>query len=294
MIAPDRFLAIDWSGANSPAAQRKHIVAAEVATAHIPTSPDVAKRNIAGNHVGLPSMLLHSGRTRQELIEWLCKNHATRYKSAVIGFDFSFSLPASFLRRHGCCSVQELWELVAREGEQWLRRTPVPFWGRPGKKRPPMAPEDVLRTTERAINVHGIQPKSTFQIGGAGAAGTGSLRGMPLLLQLRQAGFSIWPFDPPQLPMVVEIYPRLLTGPVRKSNREERLRYLSASRFAHLAEDIRNETAASEDAFDALVSTLVMAEHAAAFPHLRQATDPHELLEGQIWRPRNSGNGNPP
>jgi hypothetical protein len=35
MKPPDRFLAIDWSGAASAAPQRKHIVTAEVDTAHI-------------------------------------------------------------------------------------------------------------------------------------------------------------------------------------------------------------------------------------------------------------------
>ena len=34
------------------------------------------------------------------------------------------------------------------------------------------------------------------------------------LRELQDAGFSVWPFDPPRLPLVVEIYPRWLTGPV--------------------------------------------------------------------------------
>ena len=38
-----------------------------------------------------------------------------------------------------------------------------------------------------------VRPKSTFQIGGAGAVGTGSLRGMPHLLTLREAGCAVWP-----------------------------------------------------------------------------------------------------
>jgi hypothetical protein len=49
-----------------------------------------------------------------------------------------------------------------------------------------------------------------FQIGGAGAVGTDSVRGTPHLLTLAKAGFSIWPFDPPHHLMVIEIYPRAL------------------------------------------------------------------------------------
>ena len=57
-----------------------------------------------------------------------------------------------------------------------------------------------------------------FQIGGAGAVGTGSIRGMPHLLTLADSGFTIWPFVSGGLPTVVEIYPRALTGPVNKGS----------------------------------------------------------------------------
>jgi len=283
MSSPDRILAIDWSGAAAPAAQRRHIVAAEVACAHIHDTPNVG----TGHMNAAPRVQLRSGRTRAELIGWLCENVTTHLQSAVIGFDFSFALPASFSRQHGCCTAPELWELVARNGEEWLRTSLPPFWGRPGKRRPPLAPEDTLRQTERDVcdRDQGIRPKSTFQIGGAGAVGTGSLRGMPLLLELRRAGYSIWPFDPPRFPIVVEIYPRLLTQKVIKKRTTARCDYLSASRFTLLPEAIRQEAAASEDAFDALVSALVMQEHAASFACLHQTTDSAEALEGRIWRP---------
>ena len=38
-------------------------------------------------------------------------------------------------------------------------------------------------------------PAWWFQIGGAGAVGTGSIRGMPHLLTLARNGFGIWPFS---------------------------------------------------------------------------------------------------
>jgi hypothetical protein len=50
--------------------------------------------------------------------------------------------------------------------------------------------------------------KSVFQIGGAGAVGTGSVRGMPLLAALSADGFSVWPFEDASERMVIEIYPR--------------------------------------------------------------------------------------
>jgi predicted nuclease with RNAse H fold len=137
-----------------------------------------------------------------------------------------------------------------------------------------------FRRTELALRRRGLLPKSVFQIGGWGAVGTGSIRGMPLLLRLREAGAAIWPFDPPGWPLVLEIYPRLLTGPVVKSRPAARQAYV-ARWYPNLAE----WSIASEDAFDAAVSALVMARHADNLAALPSEPD-HELrLEGRIWYP---------
>jgi hypothetical protein len=66
-----------------------------------------------------------------------------------------------------------------------------------------------------------VRAKSIFQIGGAGAVGTGSVRGMPHLLTLAKNGFGIWPFSE-GWPRVVEIYPRALTGPLNKGHERTR------------------------------------------------------------------------
>lgn len=130
-----------------------------------------------------------------------------------------------------------------------------------------------------------FQPKSVFQIGGAGAVGTGSLRGMEHLATLAAADCSIWPFDPPGWPRVVEIYPRLLTGKVHKSRHRERLGHLE-EHFAALPEPWRERAAGSEDAFDAAVSALRMADGTDALVCLERADeDSPELLEGEIWIP---------
>jgi hypothetical protein len=50
---------------------------------------------------------------------------------------------------------------------------------------------------------------------------------MPYLSQLSDAGFSIWPFEPPGWPLVIEIYSRLLTGELVKSDPEARTEYLA-------------------------------------------------------------------
>lgn len=104
-----------------------------------------------------------------------------------------------------------------------------------------------------------------------------------MLARFHRAGFSVWPFDPPAFPMLVEIYPRLLTGPITKSSEDSRRAYLrnsQAIRGRH-----REQAAAGEDAFDAAVSALVMAGASKQLTALRQSTSCVERLEGRIWHP---------
>jgi hypothetical protein len=261
-------VAVDWSGAASGASTRiwlAHVVAGELVT-------------------------LRNGRSRQEVTDDLVALRAGSPDGLVVGLDFSFSLPAWFLQAHSCATVDDLWRMAEQEGEQWLAECAPPFWGRPGCPRPPGpgsgsgSGSGQFRQAERAISVGGISPKSTFQIGGAGAVGTGTIRGMPHLRQLRAAGFGIWPFDPPTPWTVLEIYPRLLTGPVRKSDRERRAQYLGAAPWS-VAPDFAASMVGSDDAFDAGISALVMHDHLDDLAGLSPTTDPRTRLEGDVWRP---------
>jgi hypothetical protein len=207
----------------------------------------------------------------------------------VIGLDFAFSLPAWFLDELGVATGHDLWALACDRAEDWLAACAPPFWGRRGSRRPDL-PSHFRRTEMDVPAVGGIRPKSVFQVGGSGAVGTGSLRGMRLLLRLHRAGFSIWPFDPPGWPRVVEIYPRLLTGPVKKRQAIERARYLD-HHYPQLQAEHRLFASAGEDAFDAAVSALVMAQHAGDLSTLPALADPQLVREGVIWHPGWSGVG---
>lgn len=258
-----RILAIDWSGAQQ-GAERK-IWLAEARPGDLP---------------GL--VRLEAGRGRAAIADHLIEE-AGRSARLVVGFDFAFSLPAWFLDDRGLGSAPELWELVERDGERWLAGCAPPFWGRPGRRRPEL-PEHSRRTDREVPAVGGIRPKSGFQIGGAGAVGTGSLRGMTILKRLRDAGFTIWPFDAPGSHVVVEIYPRALAGAVNKSDPAARDAYLRCH-YPWLDEGLRLRAAGSEDAFDAAVSALVMAKHRRVLSSLPPAVDETERREGRIWLP---------
>ena len=227
---------------------------------------------------------LEPAKSREEAIYCLLRC-LQENPQTVVGLDFAFSFPAWFLRERSLRNAFELWNAAAREGEQWLRECQPPFWGRPGKPRPKI--ESHYRRTElRLCCVGGINPKSCFQIGGAGAVGTGSIRGMPFLSRMRREGCAIWPFDDPRDPLVIEIYPRILTGPVVKSSHEDRSAYLN--RWPALTTDIISRAVASEDAFDALVSTMVMDAHINEIRSLGVGDD-LSRLEGEIWIPSGTG-----
>ena len=249
--------AVDWSGAQS--GQRRKIWLAGAAAGRLRT--------------------LEAGRTREQLIAHLI-DLARATPTIAVGFDFSFSLPAWFLRQHDLASAFDLWRLVEREGERWLATVPPPFWGRARRRRPPAdSTRPAFRHTESQLpSINGIRPKSTFQLGGAGAVGTSSLRGMPHLLALRRAGFAIYPFDPPTPPVAFEIYPRFLTGPTNKSSPSAR----SLALLAHaMSPALRSLGESSEDAFDAALSAIALS---AAPLHLPAPTAT-ELLEGRIHVP---------
>jgi hypothetical protein len=264
MITP-RVIAIDWSG-RSGAEQRQALWLGEAIDGEL--------------------VRLEGGRTRAEIVERLAAD-ADRDPNVIVGLDFAFSLPAWYLRDLEL-TPRELWAALADEAltpamrhlglARWMNTPEPPFWTT-SQAHALLAPEQKFRRTENDVRVPGrAQPKSVFQLVGAGQVGRGSLYGMQALHRLAAAGFCIWPFDAPALPLVVEIFPRLLTGPVRKNSQGERERYLTA---APMALEFRRLAATSEDAFDAAISALAMAASIGELLALPGALD--YTLEGKIW-----------
>lgn len=295
-----RIIGIDWSGRVDAAGQRRHIWAG------------IWTQDAAGRI----TVKLESGRTRDEITTWLI-GLAYETPAMVIGFDFCFSYPAWFVRdEHAVATAPEFWKRVVEQGhgERWLARGAEDrrFWGKPHKRPAEFSGDHLhrmMRATdidckmishipepERQARMKGITPKSVFQIGGSGSVGTASIRGFPLLLRLREAGFRIWPFDTPILdvpdpkPLVLEMYSRLNTGAVHKSNAAARAAYLLNKRkedpaYAALSRTVMQRARSSEDAFDALVSTMVMAERRGSFATLPKPYDPLHIVEGWTWAP---------
>jgi hypothetical protein len=85
-------------------------------------------------------------------------------------------------------------------------------------------------------------------------------------------------------PLVIEIYPRRLTGPINKSSWRARHEYLFA-KHADQPETMLERAAGTEDAFDAAVSAIAMSRHRDRLTRLPPITDPTVRLEGRIWAP---------
>jgi hypothetical protein len=268
-----RVIAVDWSGRR---------VGAERAIAIAECSDDGLR-------------LIGKGRDRAETTAYLI-DRAADDPRIVVGLDFSFSAPAWFVEQVSARDGPGFWEIVAGRGEGWLGGAPAladsrsPFFGRAGTNRP----EGVAihrRTEAKLASELGLTPKSFFQTGGAGAVGTMSIRGMPHLSRLAEAGFRIWPFHDPTSghPTVVEIYPRALTRLTGKRDPESCRRVLSDLREelgSDLVDpDLVDEAARDDDLFDAAVSAIVMWQNAEALTRL-PASNEMGRTEGAIWVPR--------
>jgi hypothetical protein len=269
----ERFIAVDWSGAVDSVAQRKSIWIADWR--------------------GGTLWQFKSGISRDRTIAYI-EAAGRETSNLVVGLDFAFSYPAWFLEQQGCSTASAFWQLVAEgKGKEWLQEPNELFWGH-GKRPLSYVAKQAFRITEMSLmNELGgnMKPKSGFQINGAGSVGKGSLRGIPYLFRLHQAGFRIWPFDPPGYPAVVEIYPRIFTGSTVTSKCSSRTAHLTQRQYGSLSDEDRNKAIDSEHAFDALCSVIGMKDHADELANLNEETDSNFKLEGRIWRPSAGGLG---
>ncbi len=262
-----RIFAIDWSG-RSGSDQGRALWLAEA--------------------VNRKLVRLEAGRSRDETVELLIAE-ANRNLELIVGLDFAFSLPEWYLRDRAL-TTRALWARLAAEEltprmrslglARWMNSPEPPFWTT-AQAHALLAGDQKFRRTEIDARAANSQPKSVFQLVGAGQVGRSSLYGMQALHRLAAAGFAIWPFHEAEPPLLVEIYPRLLTGPVIKSRQSERERYLST---LDIPRRFSRQAAACEDAFDAAVSAVVMS--AAVGELLALPNKPHDLIEGRIWQPR--------
>lgn len=201
----------------------------------------------------------HNAATRAEgekLLTSLLADHRKRGDRVLVGFDFNFGYPAGTAARLKLDGApwQAMWKFmasnlvdktdntnnryqVAAKMNRLMTDEAWPFWGAPAKqaqrwltttKPPAGAGSDIpeFRATEDAVRKGKLQPKSVWQMHGAGAVGGQTMTGIPVLRRLLEAlgpSGAVWPFGTgwraldaadvePLSALVVEVWPSMFDG----------------------------------------------------------------------------------
>jgi precorrin-8X/cobalt-precorrin-8 methylmutase len=222
----DRFVVVDWSANSAPKLGRDSIWVAVLDGAGAVSSTNVATRRAAEALLG----------------ELLDPSVAT-----LVGVDFSLGFPAGTAAALGLGGTpwSSTWELLARcivddernannrfvVASELNRRASgraAPFWGCPPAAaschlqptKSLATPLAEFRATETCLRDQGRRPFSSWQLLGAGAVGSQSLLGIPMLQRLRcrfDDRLAIWPFTTglgPPIPavgsvVVTEVWPSM-------------------------------------------------------------------------------------
>lgn len=257
-----RFVAVDWSGAKNTSAQRRAIWMAEVI--------DGEFRRI------------RPGFTRASIVDELVELREQDPR-VIVGLDFGFSFPRRALQVLGENEAPAVWQLASEQAEDWMDGSSI----RDYPLRDLMMSDEVLRETEDELRADGFAPRSTIDLRArTGNVGRQSVRGFPALRALRNAGFSIWPFDEPEGEVALEIYPRSLRRYLTerdepKPDRKATCRALQADpRVPFWTSELAR---GDDNAFDAIVSVLVLSRYYLQ-KELYALGDPY-AQEGKIWLP---------
>lgn len=163
----------------------------------------------------------------------------------LVGFDFPFGYPAGFAKEVcGRASGLAVWGEIASRIEDaddnannrfevaaGLNRQFLgvgPFWGRPASlDLPDLPPRGTDRTgpghpPERRLVEHRVpRAQPVWKLYTTGSVGSQALTGIARLQGLRTrygSALSVWPFEPPDAPVVLaEVYPSLLADVVQRA-----------------------------------------------------------------------------
>lgn len=221
MTAFDTFVAVDWSGGNDTGAKpRKDAIWAGVVRSGIPQDPVYLRNRIEA----------------EAWIANLIQAELAARRRVLIGFDFPFGYPTGFAEAlTGEVDPFGVWDWF----EARIRDTPKannrfdlageinlglgdgigPFWANglpnrdiPGLPRTKVDYGNPFPDKRRSEN-HAKGAFTCWQMAGAGAVGSQTFMGLPVLSRLRKrfAGqVSVWPFEPLDTPVAfLEIWPSL-------------------------------------------------------------------------------------
>ncbi|WP_201463849.1 cobalamin biosynthesis protein CbiG [Brevundimonas aurantiaca] len=226
----------------------------------------------------------HNVATRAEgeaLLTSILADHRKRGDRVLVGLDFNFGYPvgtAARLKLEGT-PWQAMWKFIAAnvvdKADNTNNRYQVaakmnrlmtdeawPLWGAPAKqaqrwltttKPPAGAGADIpeFRATENAARKGRLQPKSVWQMHGAGAVGGQTLVGIPAVRRLLESlgpSGAVWPFGTgwreltpddvePLSALVVEVWPSMFDGKPHEGEFKDQAQVrATAEALAHMDE----------------------------------------------------------
>lgn len=202
----DRYMAVDWSAANTPKRGKDSIWVSGCSQTY-----NISPRNIL---------------TRYETVK-LIKDHIIATLSSqerlLIGFDFAFGYPVNTASKLGGENWSDLWRHihdivednknnnsnrfdVAANLNKRFGATEGPFWGHPHQHKyenlKPKKPQQAYTSPKefRIIESRTSGPKSVWQLAYNGAVGSQTLLGIAALEKLRRDSdigeyIAVWPFE---------------------------------------------------------------------------------------------------
>ncbi|WP_420470769.1 cobalamin biosynthesis protein CbiG [Brevundimonas sp. FT23042] len=245
----------------------------------------------------------HNVATRAEgeaLLNKLISEHRKRGDRVLVGLDFNFGYPAGTAARLKLDGApwSAMWKFIAAnvvdKADNTNNRYQVaakmnrlmtdeawPFWGAPAKQaqrwltttKPPAdagADTPEFRATEDAARKGKLQPKSVWQMHGAGAVGGQTLTGIPMVRRLLDglgdAG-AVWPFGTgwraldtadvePLSALVVEVWPSMFDAKPEPGEYKDQAQVrVTAEAIAKMDEagDLAKAFAPPKDADEALI-----------------------------------------
>jgi hypothetical protein len=211
MPAFDRYIGIDYSGAETPTASLKGL------------RLYLAERDVPPVEV-LPPPSLKKYWTRRGIAEWLVDKLAED-KPTLVGIDHGFSFPLRYFERHG---LKPDWPAFLDDFQHhWPTdedHTYVDFVreGTAGNGAARMGNSRWRRLTEERTG----RAKSVFQFDVQGSVAKSTHAGIPWLRYIRQrlgSRIHFWPFDGWEIPAgrsaVAEVYPALWNRSFAKEGR---------------------------------------------------------------------------
>jgi molybdopterin-guanine dinucleotide biosynthesis protein B len=223
----DTIAIVDWSAAATPSPVRQSANAIWIG---------VARRD------GEEARYLRTRSAAEAELHRLIAAERNAGRRLLVGFDFPFGYPMGFARlltgRSGAVHVMEwlsrhLSDAPDNANNRFALANDInrrlggagPFWGRPQRAMLPDLPErkhvDYLSLGfEERRQVEKTVPRAqpVWKLFTTGSVGGQTLTGLPVIHRLAKSlGAAIWPFDPPDGPLVFcEVYPSLIDAEVRR------------------------------------------------------------------------------